>query len=132
MTTLREAAQQALRALEFVGEDMPHWAAVKRAQAITALRVVLAQQEQPNRAQRMRDAGYARRPTLREMAQQEREDIAQNLQSRLDAALLLEKRRQEITQPRREWRGLTEKEREQATGWSVEHIEAALKEKNNV
>jgi hypothetical protein len=33
--------------------------------------------------------------------------------------------------PRREWQGLTEKEREQATGWSVEHIEAALKEKNN-
>jgi hypothetical protein len=32
--------------------------------------------------------------------------------------------------PRREWRGLTEEEREQATGWSVEHIEAALKEKN--
>jgi hypothetical protein len=32
--------------------------------------------------------------------------------------------------PRREWQGLTEEEREQATGWSVEHIEAALKEKN--
>jgi hypothetical protein len=33
--------------------------------------------------------------------------------------------------PRREWQGLTEEEREQATGWSVEHIEAALKEKNS-
>jgi hypothetical protein len=33
--------------------------------------------------------------------------------------------------PRHEWQGLTEEEREQATGWSVEHIEAALKEKNN-
>jgi hypothetical protein len=32
--------------------------------------------------------------------------------------------------PRREWQGLTEEEREQATGWSVEHIEAKLKEKN--
>jgi len=32
--------------------------------------------------------------------------------------------------PRREWQGLTEEEREQATGWSVEHIEGALKEKN--
>lgn len=32
--------------------------------------------------------------------------------------------------PRREWQGLTDEEREQATGWSVEHIEAALKEKN--
>jgi hypothetical protein len=33
--------------------------------------------------------------------------------------------------PRREWQGLTEEEVEQATGWSVEHIEAALKEKNH-
>jgi hypothetical protein len=32
--------------------------------------------------------------------------------------------------PRREWRGLTEGEMEQATGWSVEHIEAKLKERN--
>jgi len=32
--------------------------------------------------------------------------------------------------PRREWQGLTEEEREQATGWSVEHIEAALRSKN--
>jgi hypothetical protein len=36
------------------------------------------------------------------------------------------------TPPRRKWQGLTEEEREQAAGWSVEHIEAALKEKNNV
>ncbi len=103
MTTLREAAQQALEALLLCDSKD----AGKAMAAITALRAALAQQEQ------------------------EREDIAQNLQSRLDAALLLEGRRQEITQPRREWRGLTEKEREQATGWSVEHIEAALKEKNN-
>ena len=34
------------------------------------------------------------------------------------------------THLRREWQGLTEEEREQATGWSVEHIEATLKEKN--
>jgi hypothetical protein len=69
-----------------------------------------AEQEQPNRAQQMRDAGYARRPTLREMVEQEREDIAQNLQSRLDAALLLEERRQEIAQPHREWKGLSDTE----------------------
>lgn len=30
----------------------------------------------------------------------------------------------------RVWVGLTDEEREQATGWSVEHIEQALKEKN--
>jgi len=59
-------------------------------------------QEEPTRAQKMRDEGYTRRPTLREMGEREREDIAQNLQSRLNAALLLEGRRQEIAQPRRE------------------------------
>ena len=32
--------------------------------------------------------------------------------------------------PQREWQGLTDEEREEATGWSVEHIEAKLKEKN--
>lgn len=30
----------------------------------------------------------------------------------------------------KEWQGLTDEEREEATGWSVEHIEAKLKEKN--
>jgi hypothetical protein len=121
MTALREAAQQALEALENLsncyagvhdssGECaschersyMPHAPDCKKQNAIIALRAALAQEEQPARAQQMRDAGYTRRPTLREMAQQEREDIAQNLQSRLDAALLLEERRQEIAQPRRE------------------------------
>jgi len=33
-------------------------------------------------------------------------------------------------QTKREWQGLTDEEREEATGWSVEHIEAKLKEKN--
>jgi hypothetical protein len=32
----------------------------------------------------------------------------------------------------REWQGLTNDEREKATGWSVEHIEAKLKEKNTL
>lgn len=32
--------------------------------------------------------------------------------------------------PQRKWQGLTNDEREKATGWSVEHIEAKLKEKN--
>ena len=34
--------------------------------------------------------------------------------------------------PQREWQGLTNDEREKATGWSVEHIEAKLKEKNTL
>ncbi len=33
--------------------------------------------------------------------------------------------------PQREWQGLTNEEREEATGWSVEHIEAKLREKNS-
>jgi hypothetical protein len=32
---------------------------------------------------------------------------------------------------KREWVGLTNEEKEAATGWSVEHIEAKLKEKNS-
>ncbi len=32
--------------------------------------------------------------------------------------------------PAAQWVGLTDEEKEQATGWSVEHIEQALKEKN--
>jgi hypothetical protein len=56
------------------------------------------------------------------LAQQEQEDIAQNLQSRLNAALLLEGRRQEIAQPRRE----TEQEPvawvdEASIAWLAEH-----------
>ena len=69
MTTLREAAQQALEALVARGkrgDGSPD--------TVAALRAALAQQE----------------------------DIAQNLQSRLNAALLLEERRQEVAQPHRE------------------------------
>jgi hypothetical protein len=75
MSNLRTAAQQALEALETV--FMPHHPAV------IALREALAEEalqrltdvhqeieavlEQPTRAQRQRDAGYTRRPTIREM-----------------------------------------------------------------
>jgi hypothetical protein len=75
------------------------------------------------------------------------EDVAQNLRSRHDAAKLLEERRQEITQPRREWQSLSEDEltalgvihsryQEESLdtgGWFdfARAIEAALKEKNN-
>jgi hypothetical protein len=38
--------------------------------------------------------------------------------------------RARLAQPERAWQGLTDEEREEATGWSVEHIEAKLKEKN--
>ena len=76
MNTLREAAQQALEALEATYYDVgpAERQRLQAVDAITALRAALAQQE----------------------------DIAQNLQSRLDAAMLLEERRQEIAQPHRE------------------------------
>jgi len=85
MSDLRQAAQQALEALEAL--DAPPSGVVDH-------------YELDRRKQALRDA----------LAQQEREDIAQNLQSRLDAALLLEGRRQEIAQPHREWRGLSDTE----------------------
>jgi hypothetical protein len=87
MTDLRTAAQQALEALEFMADE---WGFTQKAnrperwKAITALRAALAEEalqrltdvhqeieavlEQPNRAQQQRDAGYTRRPTLREMS----------------------------------------------------------------
>ena len=80
MTTLRTAAQQALEALRCVDLQslVPdygsgHYSVARLdgpqvKSAITALRAALAE---PNRAQKMRDAGYTRRPTLREMAEQE-------------------------------------------------------------
>jgi hypothetical protein len=60
MSDLRKAAQQALEAMEGGGDS---WRLI--GPAIDALRAALEQQD---RAQRMRDAGYIRRPTLREMA----------------------------------------------------------------
>jgi hypothetical protein len=81
MTALREAAQQALEALERSRVFVTTQEKIKHPEGtewydenITALRDALAQEAQ------------------------EQEDIAQNLQSRLDAALLLEQRRQELSQ----------------------------------
>jgi hypothetical protein len=93
MTTLREAAQQALEAWEYInkyGFVLADYEGPME-QAITALRAALEQPEPPpeaqteaekiaycagwwaameaKRGQKMRDAGYTRRPTLREMAE---------------------------------------------------------------
>ena len=127
-------------------------------EAIEALRAALAE---PNRAQKMRDAGYTRRPTLREMAEPEQEPVAWacikngELQTELigteadvdfwcasdDAELQgMVKVALYTHPPRREWRGLTEEEINEATfhpdGCMNTHlefaraIEAALKERN--
>jgi hypothetical protein len=59
MTDLRTAAQLAVTMLK---TGMPEY------DARDVLEVLEAALEQPERAQAMRDAGYTRRPTLREMA----------------------------------------------------------------
>jgi len=94
MSDLRTAAQQALEALEYldvtaenrVDDRIPD-------AAIKALRAALAEEalqrlsdanqeieaalEKPDRSQKMRDAGYTRRPTLREMAALEQQEQEQ-------------------------------------------------------
>jgi hypothetical protein len=149
MSDLRTAAQQALEALEFMADE---WGFTQKAnrperwQAIDALRAAL---EQPNRAQRQRDAGYTRRPTLREMADPE--------QPEQEPVAWMTPRKDIITcngagtrfsdwtplythPPRREWRGLTEEDIWTLAANSLDSvlgrlhfaraIEAALKERN--
>jgi hypothetical protein len=80
--------------------------------------------EQPNRAQKMTEAGYTRRPTLREMAAPEQEPVAWMDPNRGEVcrAHWLESHAPErdvdrfscplyTHPPRREWRGLTDAER---------------------
>jgi len=62
ITLPRATVQQALEALESGPDVDPIFAG----ETETALRAAL---EQPARAQKMRDAAYTRRPTLREMAE---------------------------------------------------------------
>jgi hypothetical protein len=154
MTTLREAAQQALEVLES-GLLVSH-----HAQVLIDLRAAL---EQPTRAQAMRDAGYARRPTLREMAEPEQEEPVawacfknNQLQTELvgteaDVNFWCASDEPEVQgmvkvalythPPRREWRGLTEEEihdcfQQRHKDKAIERrmiaraIEAALKERN--
>jgi hypothetical protein len=138
MTDLRDAARQALEAL------MWHDETVRTRgddEAIAALRAAL---EQPERAQAMRDAGYARRPTLREMAEPEQEPVAwmRKRDNRLavnDGGIFDCDWTPLFTHPpRREWRGLTEEDRSVlfSTHFNspyelVNAIEAALRSKNH-
>jgi len=76
MSDLRTAAQQALEALKCLVETHEMGNTIRAdivdaEEAIEALRAAL---EQPTRAQKMRDAGYTRRPTIREMAEPEQEE----------------------------------------------------------
>jgi hypothetical protein len=194
MTTLREAARQALERLMLHHRT---WDARDDLNAITALRAALAQEDEtqkmlrtlgfdhqcpesigvtlrrwkdgyaaalaqqeqpkPTRAQQMREAGYTRRPTLREMAQEEQEPVAwihrkhyllghaENMPP-ADKALAQGWEPLYTHPPRHEWRGLTMQEINalpEVGGrmWNmgsavsvlraIRAVEAALKEKNN-
>jgi hypothetical protein len=147
MNDLRTAAQQALEALEAIDED-PHgthsFPALSN-DAITALRTALAQQEpvalcdpaeyDDFQGAVSRNCASANSPKRHAPVTMETVyetiihwDEGGGKRSRRELA----RRIVDLytTPPRREWQGLTEKEREEATGWSVEHIEAALKERN--
>jgi hypothetical protein len=136
MSDLREAAQQALEAMEktHTQPGCEQWQAERKASV--ALRAALAQQEQEPVAWTDRELQLIDgmiEVQLRHAAQCD--GIANRTMAEkqkgwdMERVALLQKIKS--ISPRREWQGLTEKEREQATGWSVEHIEAALKEKNN-
>jgi hypothetical protein len=115
MTTLREAAQQALEALEPMQNNRDD-TAIQRAS--TALRAALAQEEQE--------------PTVRIKC-----TVVDNQHP---SGVPFE---QWVNAPRREWQSLSEEERDAAIRWAVDQekmhfgravaraIEAALKEKNN-
>jgi hypothetical protein len=141
MTTLREAAQQALEALEktHTQPGCEQWQAERKASVV--VRAALSQEE-PN----LRNANLIGLTPLQKalqqaqfradsLAQQEQEPVAPYAWMAVGGTIWRRKTSEDDVPlythpPRREWQGLTEEEREQATGWSVEHIEAALKEKN--
>ena len=89
MADLRQAAQQMLDAIDSEHPDI-------QLRAAAALRAALAQ---PDRAQRMRDAGYTRRPTLREMGEHEKPEalrLADFLEDQYDPSHNLEEAAAEL------------------------------------
>ena len=168
MSDLKKAAQQALEALE------ERYVGALRDKAMDALKAALAEEalqrltdanqeieaalEQPTRAQRQRDAGYTRRPTLREISaleQPEQEPVSTwygtdwpaHMQLMAQLAHLEPGTDLYTHPPRREWRGLspgelqsvmathfggheiTDDEASSAEAFA-RAIEAALKERN--
>jgi hypothetical protein len=103
ITLPRATVQQALHVATAAGYPVA---------LIAALRAAL---EQPTRAQKMRDAGYTRRPTLREMAEPEQEPVAWlSIDCIGERYLCFSKPLDNdpvqplyTHPPRREWRGLT-------------------------
>jgi hypothetical protein len=106
-----------------------------------------AKLKQPGRAQQQRDAGFTRRPTIREMSepeQPEQEPVASiyvtiGEDREFDdwrCPLPVGRNLLYTYPPRREWRGLTEEEVDQMAGNTVDAwecaraVEAALRSKN--
>ena len=126
---LREAAQMALQALQ---ESKPidindPTAFYRSAHAIEALRAALAQPEQePTRSQKLRDAGYTRRPKGWGKDEEEPEPVAWGFQNTgitgsnrwmyLKETIPKEDQYRGVfwtplyTAPQREWQGLMDKE----------------------
>ena len=139
MTTLREAAQMALDALEhglpiiedFGGKEQLQLQHKAIAVLYEALRAALAQPEQePTRSQKMRDAGITRRPKGWDK-EQELEGINEViLNSIRDSSEV-------VAPPQSEWQGLTDEEKltiVRETDNPVDALaatEAKLKEKNH-
>jgi hypothetical protein len=191
MTTLREAAQQALEALEELNgwqSLAPPVASQVGRHAAINLRAALEQPEpcqypdcvdngpegkctrwllaecsksedykphrpaEPDRAQKMRDAGYTRRPTLREMAEPVQEPVAwtaTRLWNRKELWTCPADIERDLLEgyarpPQREWRSLSEEEIAQVLGFGdytarstevtltviARAVEAALRSKN--
>jgi HD superfamily phosphohydrolase len=155
MSTLREAAQQALEALEETQRHRAHTQGIP--DAITALRDALAQEDEIREMlrtlgfriqcpesigitlRRWRD-GYA--AALAQQEQQEQEPVDAEAALRCALAQRDWAFKQLQAQPnRREWQGLSEDENNEllltmvnwhkSVNWLSRAIEAALKEKNN-
>ena len=137
MTTLREAAQQALEALhEIAWSNDSRWQADRAGSAITALRDALAQPEQEQEQEPV--------AWMFQHSQTGRKDYVSNDGRNGPGRFLVMNPRYTFVgglytaPPRREWQGLTEDEIS-AVDWDANGtlhdyaraVEAALKEKNN-
>jgi hypothetical protein len=125
MTTLREAAQQALEALEDHAKQYPHMQKGYTVDAITALKAAL---EQPKR-----HVSYVCPQCYWSLDKPVQEPKPCPTCQSLARAVMMDQTGYDIP-ARREWIGLTDDEYEQLSEWTyveiIERIENILKEKN--
>ena len=117
MTTLRQAAEMALEAMKDFDYD-------KRLAAIEAVEQALAEQEQGHVALKV----Y--RGELCYKSQEDDQSFGMWCPIEQDRLPFAEGTKFYTAPPQRQWVGLTEDEKNQATKWSVEHIENFLRSKN--